>query len=99
MLGDEIVPLKDLYGSFGDLVVGSLLVVRIANLKLLGERAHSFDPPRHLLSRNFFHVAPDMAGQGHDTIIDRNTNIGSINPRIELKLVHDSLPQSFVVHT
>lgn len=80
----------------GYLVVLTFLVVRIADLQLLGQGLHALDPRHRLLGNGPFSVAVDVAGQGHDTVFDTDADMRRIERGFKFELVQDVLPEGDV---
>src|ERR1019366_10366021 len=96
--GNENVPVQNIGSTLGNLIVRRLVLVRVTNLDTLGNRMHALDATSGVDRGKLFSVAVDVAGQGHDILVDVNADVLAVEAWIEFKFVDDILAKLRVGH-
>ena len=78
------------------MIVCRLLVDRTANLNFLGDRSYAIDALDRAFGRDLLGIAGDVSGERHDAVIYGNTNVCSVDARLEIEFIDNRLSESLV---
>jgi hypothetical protein len=81
--------------SLGNLIVCYLLVVRVANLNF-GARSYALAALDRVFGRGPLGIANGASGGRHDAVIYGNTDICSVDTRLDIQLMDNRLSERFV---
>jgi hypothetical protein len=90
---NQDVPVQNIMGSFGDLIVRRRFLVGTMHPDILRDGMYALDATGRGYDCELFRVAVDVPTESHDALINGDTNMLATEAWIKFKLIDDILPK------